>query len=98
MIMFGSGGKYVEYLDDTVMRSAYLTDSDIDEMINSTKIGKIIQGVRGEESADMNKIIFAIKNLAQMIVNHSEITEVDLNPLLITSDNKIFAVDVRIKC
>lgn len=98
MIMFGSGGKYVEYIDDTVMRSAYLTDNDIDEMINSTKIGKIIQGVRGEESANLNAIKSAIKNLAQMMVNHKEITEVDLNPLLITSDNKIFAVDVRIKC
>ncbi len=98
MMMFGSGGKYVEYLDDTVMRSAYLTDNDIDEMIDSTKIGKIIQGVRGEESVDMKSIKFAIKNLAQMILNHKEITEVDLNPLLITSDNKIFAVDVRIKC
>ena len=98
MIMFGSGGKYVEYIDDTVMRSAYLTDNDIDEMINSTKIGKIIQGVRGEESVDMKAIKSAIKNLAQMMVNHKEITEVDLNPLLITSDNKIFAVDVRIKC
>ncbi|HEX9250924.1 MAG TPA: acetate--CoA ligase family protein, partial [Ignavibacteriaceae bacterium] len=98
MIMFGSGGKYVEYLDDTVMRSAYLTDNDIEGMINSTKIGKIIQGVRGEESADMTSIKFSVKNLAQMMVNHKEITEVDLNPLLITSDNKIFAVDVRIKC
>ena len=98
MIMFGSGGKYVEYLDDTVMCSAYLTDSDIDEMINSTKIGKIIQGVRGEESVDIKSIISAIKNLAQMIVNHKEITEVDLNPLLVTSDNKTFAVDVRVKC
>ncbi len=98
MIMFGSGGKYVEYLDDTVMRSAYLTDFDIDEMINSTKIGKIIQGVRGEEPANMNAIKSAIKNLAQMMVNHTEIAEVDLNPLLITSDNKIFAVDVRVKC
>lgn len=98
MIMFGSGGKYVEYIEDTVMRSAYLTDNDIDEMINSTKIGKIIQGVRGEEPADMKSIKSAIKNLAQMMVNHKEITEVDLNPLLITSDNKIFAVDVRVKC
>ena len=80
------------------MRSAYLTDSDIDEMINSTKIGKISQGVRGEEPANMNAIKSAIKNLAQMMVNHKEITEVDLNPLLITSDNEIFAVDVRIKC
>lgn len=98
MIMFGSGGKYVEYLDDTVMRSAYLTENDIDEMINSTKIGKIIKGVRGEEPVDIKEIKFVIKNLAQMMVNHTEITEVDLNPLLITADNKIFAVDVRIKC
>ena len=98
MIMFGSGGKYVEYLDDTVMRSAYLTNNDIDEMINSTKIGKIIQGVRGEESVDMKVVKSAIKNLAQMIVSHKEITEVDLNPLLVTSENKILAVDVRIKC
>jgi len=98
IIMFGSGGKYVEYLDDTVMRSAYLTEYDIDEMINSTKIGKIIQGVRGEESVDMKVVKSAIKNLAQMIVSHKEITEVDLNPLLVTSENKILAVDVRIKC
>jgi len=98
MIMFGSGGKYVEYIEDTVMRSAYLTDYDIDEMINSTKIGKIIQGVRGEQSVDMKEIKSVIKNLAQMMLNHKEITEVDLNPLLVTSDNKIFAVDVRVKC
>ncbi|MFZ1518790.1 MAG: acetate--CoA ligase family protein, partial [Ignavibacteriaceae bacterium] len=98
MIMFGSGGKYVEYIDDTIMRSAYLTENDIDEMINSTKIGKIIQGVRGEEPIEMNVVKSTIKNLAQMIVNHKEITEVDLNPLLVTSENKILAVDVRIKC
>lgn len=98
MIMFGSGGKYVEYLDDTVMRSAYLTENDVDEMINSTKIGKIIQGVRGEDSVDINTLKTVIKNLAQMMINHKEIMEVDLNPLMITSENKIFAVDVRIKC
>ncbi|MCX8105302.1 MAG: acetate--CoA ligase family protein [Ignavibacterium album] len=98
MVMFGSGGKYVEYLEDTAMRSAYLSENDIDEMINSTKIGKIIQGVRGESSVDIMKIKDAIRNLAQMMLNHAEIKEVDLNPLLVTTDNKIFAVDVRIKC
>lgn len=98
MIMFGSGGKYVEYIDDTVMCSAYLTDVDIDKMIESTKIGKIIQGVRQEEPADMSTIKSAIKNLAQMMVNHTEIKEVDFNPLLVTLNNNIFAVDVRIKC
>lgn len=98
MVMFGAGGKFVEFLDDTVMRSAYLSERDIEEMINSTKIGKIIQGVRGETSADLTKIKDAIRNLAQMMLNHPEVKEVDLNPLLVTNENKIFAVDIRIKC
>ena len=98
MVMFGSGGKYVEYIDDTIIRSAYLTDFDIDEMINNTKIGKIVQGVRGESSADMNKIKKTINSVAQMMLNHREITECDLNPLVVTEDNNIFAVDIRIKC
>ena len=98
MVMFGSGGKYVEYIEDTVIRSAYLTDFDIDEMINNTKIGKIIQGVRGEAPADLNKIKSTIKSVAQMMLNHKEITECDLNPLVVTEDNNIFAVDIRIKC
>ena len=97
MIMFGTGGKYVEYLEDTVIRSAYLTDFDVDEMINKTKIGKIIQGVRGETSADMDKIKNTIKSVAQMMLDHKEITECDLNPLVVTEDNNIFAVDIRIK-
>jgi len=98
MVMFGTGGKYVEYLDDTVIRSAYMTEFDVDEMINNTKIGKIIQGVRGESPADLNKIKSTIMSVAQMMLNHKEITECDLNPLVVTADNNIFAVDVRIKC
>jgi len=97
MVMFGSGGKYVEYLDDTVMRSAYLTPADINDMIGSTKIGRIIRGVRGEKPVNMIKVKSIIKSLAQMMVNHKEIKEVDLNPLIITNDDKILAVDVRIK-
>ena len=98
MVMFGSGGKYVEFIKDTVISSAYLADFDIEEMTNKTKIGKIIQGVRGDDSADMNKIINTIKAIAQMMLNHKEITECDLNPLVVTEDNDIFAVDIRIKC
>jgi acetate---CoA ligase (ADP-forming) len=97
MVMFGSGGKYVEFLDDTIIRSAYLTDYDIEKMINNTKIGKIIRGVRGETSADLDKIKSTIKSVAQMMLDFREITECDLNPLVVTDDNNIFAVDIRIK-
>jgi acetyltransferase len=98
MVMFGTGGKYVEYLDDTVIRSAYLNDGDIDALINSTKIGKIIQGVRGDKSVHIQKIKNGIKSVAQMILDNPEITECDLNPLLIGENDEVFAVDVRIRC
>ncbi len=98
MIMFGLGGKYVEYFEDTAIRSAYVNENDIHEMINETKIGKIIQGVRSDKAVDMEKIKSTIKSVAQMMINNKEITECDLNPLQISEDDRIYAVDIRIKC
>jgi succinyl-CoA synthetase beta subunit len=46
----------------------------------------------------MHKIKSTIKSVAQMMLDNKEITECDLNPLVVTEDNNIFAVDVRIKC
>ena len=97
MIMFGLGGKYVEVFEDTSIRSAYLCDEDIFEMIDETKIGKILKGVRGESAADINKIKDIIKSSALMLIENTNIEEFDLNPLIITDDNSIFAVDIRIK-
>ncbi len=97
MIMFGSGGKYVEYLNDTSMRSAYLSDKDIDEMINQTRIGKIIKGVRGENPVNLSLVKSTIKSVAQMMIDNKEITECDLNPLLVCVNDKMFAVDIRMK-
>jgi acetyltransferase len=98
MVMFGTGGKYVEYLEDTIIRSAYLTDEDIIEMIDGTKIGKLLKGVRGEKQADIAKVKSAINSVAQMMLDNKIISECDLNPLVVTEDNNIFAVDIRIKC
>ena len=44
VIVFGTGGKYVEVLNDRSIKSAYLSDVDIEDMIKETSIGKIIQG------------------------------------------------------
>jgi acetate---CoA ligase (ADP-forming) len=98
MIMFGSGGKYVELLNDTCMKSAYLCEDDINDFINSTKAGAIISGVRGEKEADLYIIKSIIRNSAQMILDYKNILEFDFNPVIITHDNSILTVDARIKC
>ncbi len=97
MIMFGSGGKYVEVFNDTCLKSAYLSDDDIDQMIDETKIGKILNGVRGEKPFKVSELKKIIKSSAKMMLDNPNIKEFDLNPLIITEDNSIFAVDIRIK-
>jgi acetyltransferase len=95
VLMFGSGGKYVEVWNDTVMKSAYLSEDDIDEMIDLVHIGKILRGVRGERPADITAIKRVIRNAAQMLLDNPAIQEFDFNPLVVSPADELFCVDVR---
>jgi acetate---CoA ligase (ADP-forming) len=97
IIMFGTGGKYVEILCDTAIKSAYLSNNDINEMIDSTTIGKILKGVRGEKPINLDKLRNTIRASANMMIENPNIEEFDLNPLIINEAGSIAAVDVRIK-
>jgi acetyltransferase len=97
VIMFGSGGKYVEVYDDVVIKSCYLCDDDIEDMIASTKIGRILKGVRGEESINISELKRIIKSCSKMILENDCIVELDLNPLVVDKCNNIYAIDIRIK-
>lgn len=97
VIMFGSGGKYVEVMDDTAIRSAFVTEEEIDEMILSTKIGKILSGVRGETSVDLIKLRDIIMSVSLMLIENEKIAEFDLNPLIVDTEDQFHAVDIRIK-
>lgn len=97
IIMFGSGGKYVEVFNDTAIRSAYISEEEIQEMILSTSMGKILAGVRGEESIDMSKMISLIQRAAKMLIENEGIVEFDFNPIIVGINNELHAVDIRIK-
>ena len=97
VIMFGSGGKYVEVMDDTAIRSAFISDEEVVEMILSIKMGKILSGVRGESSVDLSKLANIIKSASQMLIENEKIIEFDLNPLIVDTKDKFHAVDIRIK-
>ena len=97
MIMFGSGGKYVEIFNDTLMKSAYLSEEDMNDLINKTKAGSIMRGVRSEKGIDLSIIKSLIKNSAQMMLDNKNILEFDLNPVILTNDDRLLTVDARIK-
>jgi acetyltransferase len=97
IIMFGSGGKYVEVFGDTAIKSCYLSDDDVEKMICETSMGKIIHGVRGELPGNIPELKRIIKACATMMIEDKNIIEFDLNPLIVGEDDKYYAVDVRVK-
>ncbi len=97
VIMFGTGGKYVEILDDTSIRSCYSSRSDIHEMISETKIGKIIKGVRSESGVDFNLLVDIIRNCAITMIENPSVAEFDINPLIVDVENKLYVADFRLR-
>jgi 4-hydroxybutyryl-CoA synthetase (ADP-forming) len=97
LIMFGMGGIYVEVLKDVVFRLAPISEYEASDMIESIKTGKLLKGVRGEKPSDANALADCLLRLSQLVTDFPEISEFDMNPLLVLEEGKgCRAVDVRI--
>jgi acetyltransferase len=83
VIMFGLGGIFVEVLKDVSFRVAPLADEDINEMIEEIKGYKVLTGTRGEKPTDIDAIKNIIATLSEIAIDNPEITEIDLNPVIV---------------
>ena len=93
IIVFGMGGIYTEIMEDISVR--ILPTNDFEEMINETKIGKILKGVRGEEPKALKEVIDVLNKVQKIAIDFPEIASIDINPLLITK-NRAVAADFKI--
>jgi acetyl coenzyme A synthetase (ADP forming)-like protein len=88
ILMFGLGGILVEVLKDVTFRIAPLNDISTDSMVNGIKAVKILQGYRGEAPRDVAKIKECLQRLSQLVTDFEEISELDINPLLVYEEGK----------
>ncbi len=95
LVMFGLGGIFIEVLKDVTSGLAPVGKVEAYEMIRSLRSYKIIQGVRGQAGIDEEILADIIVRLSALLQIAPEIVEMDLNPLLATSDS-VVAVDARI--
>ncbi len=96
LIMFGMGGIFVELFKDVAFGIAPLSKTDVSRMIESTKAGTLLKGYRGGEALDILALEDAILKLSSISVNHPEIAEIEINPLLVLPEGKgVLALDAR---
>ena len=93
IIIFGTGGIYTEIYDDVSLR--ILPCHNFKEMINETKLGKILNGVRGQKPKNIENVVEILEAIQKLTFDFPEISSIDINPLMITED-KAYVVDFKI--
>ncbi|MHC4792406.1 MAG: acetate--CoA ligase family protein, partial [Planctomycetota bacterium] len=81
--MFGLGGTFVEALKDVTFRLAPMWEISAEIMIKTIKAYSILKGVRGGWPCDIDAIKDCIHRLSQMLTDHPQIAELDINPLIV---------------
>lgn len=94
-LMFGLGGIFVELLKDVIFRVAPITREDASEMIKKVKAFPLLNGYRNTPPADLNAIINVLLNASRLVMDHPEIKELDLNPIMAYETGAI-TVDARV--
>jgi acetyl-CoA synthetase (ADP-forming) len=94
-LMFGLGGIFVEVLKDVTFRIAPITEEDAREMITEVKAYPILKGYRGQPPADIEAIVRILLNTSRLVMEHQEIKELDLNPIIVY-EKGAKTVDARI--
>ena len=73
-----------------------VSDLDAETMVNSIRSASILRGVRGEPPSDMKLLAEVIERISQLVEDHPEILELDINPFVVFRKGGI-ALDVRIR-
>jgi acyl-CoA synthetase (NDP forming) len=95
LLMFGLGGVLVELMKDVSFRLAPLSTRDAREMIGEIKAYPLLTGFRGGHGVDIPFLENMLLQVSDLVENHPEIKELDLNPIIAYSDGAL-VVDSRV--
>ena len=95
VLMFGLGGILVEVLKDVAFRIVPLQPRDARQMVREIKGYPVLEGIRGQDPADLAALEKLLLQLSEFVEKHPEIEELDLNPVFAYKDGAV-AVDARI--
>ncbi len=95
VILFGSGGKYVEVYKDKALGLPPLNTTLARRMMEQTQVHHILQGVRGQAGVDVDALAELVVQFSQIVAEQPWIKEIEINPLLVSADT-FLALDARV--
>ncbi|MBN2216546.1 MAG: acetate--CoA ligase family protein [Pirellulales bacterium] len=83
LMMFGLGGTMVEVFKDVSFRLAPMWEISAERMVRQIRSFKVLDGFRGNPPADIDAIVDTLLRLSELVCNHPEVSELDINPLIV---------------
>ncbi|MFO7840407.1 MAG: acetate--CoA ligase family protein [Desulfosalsimonadaceae bacterium] len=95
-VMLGIGGVLTELINDTAFRIAPFDETEARDMTEELRAYKIFQPFRGEAAAEMDTLCRSLTAVGRLGAEQPAISEIDINPLIITPEGGVKAVDALI--
>lgn len=96
VLMFGSGGVEVEGLRDVAFSLAPLTEQDAASLLKQSWAGRKLDGYRNIPAVNKTAVTDVLYRVGQLAYDHPRLTEIEINPLRVTTQG-VVAVDTRIR-
>jgi acyl-CoA synthetase (NDP forming) len=96
VVMFGLGGIFTEALGDVTFRIAPVSESQAGAMIDELRSSRLLHAFRGEYPVQRGKMVRTLVGLSRLGMERQDITEIDINPLIIGADGRLTAVDALV--
>ena len=96
VIMFGLGGVEAEFFKDVAVALPPLNQVLARRLLEQTKIYRLLsEGFRTKPPANLRLLDETLVKISNLVIDFPEIKEIDINPLVVTSDATI-ALDSRV--
>jgi acetyltransferase len=95
VILFGMGGTFAEVFKDQAVALPPLNRLLARRLMEKTAVFRLLQGYRNLPPANLELLEEILIRLAQLVIDFSEIKELDINPLIVAGD-EARVIDARV--
>ncbi len=95
VLLFGAGGKFAELLLDKNLHLLPMGEHTARQLIEGSKVNTLLKGFRGDPAYNIDPLIHTIIRLGKLVESAPDISEIEINPLIITHEG-VWAVDSKV--
>ncbi len=95
-VMLGLGGIMTEIFRDVVFRMAPFDSLEASDMVAELRSRALLDDFRGQAPADLEAVTRSLVALGRLGLQLPEVAEVDVNPMIITPEGRVVAVDALV--